>query len=595
LATSRAILRVLGEQTYAVPSLAWPDPDRLPELETLLAFPAVDLFVQRAAAARSGFRLTAGNAPAVAAICARVDGLPLALELAAARVRLLPPSALLARLGRRLPLLVGGARDQPARLQTMREAIAWSNDLLGPGERALFRRLAVFAGGCTLEAAEAVCRLDDRLEVLEGLAELADQSLLRSEEQPDGDVRLMLLETIREYGLERLDAAEEAATTRDRHLAWCVALAEEAAPHLLGPEQGRWLVRLEVEHDNLRAALGWSLRSGGDPALGLRLAGALWRFWQTRGYLTEGRGWLEEALASDQPAPSAARARALDGAGNLAETQGDYGQAIAFYEEALALRRGLGDKQGIAGSLNDLGNVAYWQGDYGRALALHEQSLALKRELGDRSDIAISLNNLGLAAYRQGDYDRAAALYEESLALKRALGNTRGIAVSLHNLGAVASSQADYARAAALHEESLALTRELGDSYGIAILLNNLGNVAGWQGDHERAIALLREALLRSRDLGARELMAEALEGLAWVAAAGRQAQRAARFGGAAEALREALGVPLLPEQQADHDQAVQAMRAMLGEGDFAAAWAEGRALPLEAAIGLALEAATST
>jgi predicted ATPase/Tfp pilus assembly protein PilF/DNA-binding XRE family transcriptional regulator len=646
LATSRATLHVRGEHEYAVPPLALPEPVA-PRCQTaapavLAQVAAVALFVQRAQAVRADFALDASNAAAVSAICRRLEGLPLALELAAARVKLLPPTALLARLERRLPLLTGGAQDAPVRQQTMRGAIAWSYDLLHAGEQALFRRLSVFAGGCTIEAVEAVCQVGSELEgdVLDLLGSLVDQSLLLQIGDDEAEPRFGMLETVREYVLEQLEAAGEAAMMRDCHLGWCVALAEEAAPQLTGPEQVAWLDRLEAEHDNLRAALGWA-RERGPGERGLRLAGALWLFWLTRGHLSEGRGWLEAALAGDGSASPATRATALNGAGMLAYVQCDYPRATALHEEALALRRTLGDKQGIANSLLNLGLVAYRQGDYGRAAARHEESLKLARDLGDRRGIANSLSNLGHVAYRQGDYGRAAALYEESLALRRDLGDragiaecfeglavvaaalgslgtvasdqrdcgraadlleesltlfrdlgdTWGMAFSLNSLGDVAHQQGDYARAAALHEEALALQRALGDKLGIASSLHNLGHVAYDQGDHGRAAALVGESLLLGRDIGARHLVAASLESLGWVAAARGQAEQAARLAGATVALREILGVPLPPAFRAGHDRAVQAMRAALGEEAFAAAWAEGRTLPLEAAIAAALQA----
>jgi predicted ATPase/Tfp pilus assembly protein PilF/DNA-binding XRE family transcriptional regulator len=596
LVTSRAALRVRGEQEWPVPPLALPDRHAPPTPERLLEAPAVALFVQRAQSVQPDFALSAATAPVVAAICARLDGIPLALELAAARLKLLLPAMLLARLERRLAVLTDGARDLPERQRTLRGTMAWSYELLHAEEQALFRRLSVFMGGCTLAAVEAVCQVGSEVEgeVLAGLGALVDQSLLVRASAADEEPRVAMPETVQEYALERLEKAGEAAAVRDRHLAWCLALAEDAAPRLTGAEQAYWLARLETEHDNLRAALRWSLREGGDAALGLRLAGALWRFWYTLGYLSEGRGWLEAALESDQGAP-VARATALSGAGNLADEQGDYGRAAALHEQALALRRTLGDTQGVAGSLNNLGTVAYMQGDYGRAAAMHEEALALKRALGDRWGIANSLNNVGMVAYMQADYGRAATLLAEALALKRALGDRYGIAGALDNLGLVAARQADYGRAATLHEEALALKRALGDRQGIALSLHHLGHVAYLQGDYGQAWVLLQEALLLSRDIGARDLVAAGLESLGWVAAARGQPAQAARLGGAAAALQEALGAPLQAHQWASHEQTLLALRAALGGEAFAAAWAEGRALPPGEALAEALEHGTAT
>jgi non-specific serine/threonine protein kinase len=590
LVTSRAALRVQGEQRFVVRPLALPAPgqegDHPPTLAELAQCAAIQLFVQRAQALRPDFALTEENAAAVVAVCRRLDGLPLAIELAAARITVLSPAALLARLERSLALLTGGARDLPARQQTLRATIAWSHDLLAPEVQELFRQVCVFAGGCTLAAVEAVCRLARAAgEVLDRLAALVEASLLQvggTDEEP----RCGLLETVREYGLEQLEATGEGAAVRERHLTYFLALAEEAEPRLTGPEQDQWLARLEREHDNLRAALRWASEQAGEEEL--RLARALWRFWYTRGYLGEGRGWLEAALVGAQ-GPPAARAGALNGAGNLAWAQGEYGRAAVLHEEALALRRALGDTWGIANSLGNLASELAYQGEYARAAVLLEESLALFRALRDRQGVAHQLANLGGVAYIQGEYARAVALHEEALALRRALGDTGGTAASLNYLGNVAHMQGEYGRAAALHEEALALHRELGSKRGIAGSLISLGLVACMQGDYGGAATLIEECLVLGRDLGARDLVAESLENLAWVAAVRGQPERAARLGGAAEALREALGAPLWPEQRAGHDQAMRAMRAALGEEAFAAGWAAGRVLPLEEAIDIAL------
>jgi non-specific serine/threonine protein kinase len=594
LATSRTRLTVAGERLYPVPPLGLPTPEQARDPAALGKAEAVRLFVLRAQDALPDFALDAGNATAVAAICARLDGLPLAIELAAARIRHLPPSTLIKRLEGSLALLTGGPRDAPERQRTLRGTISWSYALLDGEGKALFRRVSVFVGGWTLDAAEAVCATPEGLPALEGdmllgLAVLADQSLVVVESDPEGEPRYRLLETVWVFGRDKLSEAGELEALASAHAAWCLALAEEAEPYLKGPGQGQWLDRLEAEHDNVRAALRWAgERRAGE--LGLRLAGSLWSFWQTRGYLSEGRGWLEAELANSGPAAPVVRARALNGAGNLAFNQGDYDQATALYEEALALRRKFGDKQGIAQSLNNLGFVASTQGDNARAAALHADSLTLYRELGDKMGIAISLENLGLVAYMQGNYAQATDLHEESLALRRELGDKEGIAWSLNNLGLVAYMQDNYPRAVALHEESLALQRELAYQQGIANSLNCLGLVAYWQGEFGRARALIEESLLLSRDIGVRELVAAGLECLAWISAAQNRPQQAARLGGAAETLREALSVPLWPDQRAGHEQAVQAVRVMLGEEAFAASWAAGRAMPLEAAISYALE-----
>ena len=559
LVTSRAALRLSGEHESPVPPLELPDPTHLPDLEALSQYEAVTLFIQRARAARPDFQVTNANAPAVAELCARLDGLPLAIELAAARVKLLSPQALLARLGRRLSLLTGGARDLPARHQTLRGTIDWSYDLLEAGERALFARLAVFVGGCSLEAAEAVCGGGDDPppDVLEDLALLVDKSLLRQAEGPDGEPRFGMLETIREYAAERLEASGEAETPRRRHAEYFLALAEQAAPELLGPRQGAWLDRLEREHDNLRAALAWALERG-EEALGLRLAAVLGHFWAVRGYLGEGQGLLERALARWPEAPAPLRAEALSATGHLAYIRCEFDQAAALHEESLSLRRALGDRRGVALSLHYLGRVAHYQGDLDQAAALYDESLAIRRALGDERGVALSLNSSGVLARDRGDDERARTLYEESLALFRALGDTWGIGLLLNNLARVARDGEDWERTTALCAESLAVFRAVGDPHGIAWVLSNLVVVAQRRG--------------------------------AW--------ELAARLYGAAETIREALGagpLSLSPSERAKYEAAVAATRDRLGDSAFGAALAAGRELAPEQVAGAALAAGELT
>ncbi len=551
LATSREALGVAGECSYRVPSLSIPDPRRLPSPELAGSFEAVRLFVARAQERRENFALTGSNARAVAEICARLDGVPLAIELAAARMGSMGVEAIASRLDDRFQLLCTGSRDLPTRQRTLRATLDWSWDLLDARERTVLSRLSVFAGGWTLEAAEAVCAGDEIASwaVLDGLDGLVHRSLVQVDETAEGADRYRLLETVRQYAGERLAAAGEEATTRDLHLNCFLALALQADPALRGAEQGPWLDRLEQEHDNLRAALGWAReRARGEE--GLRLASSLWRFWEIRGHLGEGRRWLEEMLVSNRGSP-ATRARALNGAGNLARRQGEYRISLALHQEALALRRELGDTQGIATSLTNVASAMLELGDFTRAEALYAEGLVLYRALGDLWGSATALNNLGLVARGLGQVERATGLLTEGLALRREQGDRRGIAESLNNLGLVASAQREYGKAARLFEESLLLTR----------------------------------------DLSTKHIQAEALEGLAWAAAARGQSRRAARLCGAAEAERDVLGLPAPSSDSGDHDRAVQAMRAALGEETFAVAWAEGQALVLEAAISLALEA----
>jgi predicted ATPase/class 3 adenylate cyclase len=607
LVTSRSVLHLYGEHDFPVPPLALPSRRPQPPLERLTQYEAVRLFIERAQAVKPDFAVTNENAPAVAEICHRLDGLPLAIELAAARSRLLPPSAMLARLERRLPLLTGGARDLPTRQQTLRGAIAWSYDLLDAREQALFRRLAVFVGGCTLEAIEAVCsgprvpsadaREPSEIDVLTGVESLEDKSLLRQEEA-GGEPRFLMLETIREYALEQLEAGGEAAELQRRHAESHLALAEATWPKLVGPEQVELLARLEAEHDNLRAALGWSQEQASRAETGLRLAGALYRFWWRRGYLSEGRARLQGALewSTRDGTPEAlgirrARAKALNGAAVLARAQGDSAAARSLFEESLAILQELGDRWGIANALHNLASVAQAQDDYSRAAELVAESVALWRELGDRWGLATALSVWGHLARAQGDYDRAAALLEESLGILRQLGDKSSLARALAGLALVAQHRGAYGQATALLEEGLAILRELGDTEGVARALADLALVTQRRGEYGRATTLIRESLALFRELGATLGVSRCLEALAGVAGAQAELERAARLFGAAVALGSPTGAPLWPADRAAYARDLDAVRAGLGSEAFAAAWAEGRAMSLEQAITYGSEA----
>lgn len=629
LVTSRQRLRLRWEHEFAVAPLGLPEAGwSQTRIEELVRTEAVRLFVDRARAAKADFALTAENAEAVVGICHALDGLPLAIELAAARIKLLPPRALLARLDDRLKLLTGGGRDRPARQQTLRGAISWSHDLLNPEERELFARLSVFAGSGSLAAIEAVANPDGDLDVLAGLSSLVDQSLIRQEEEADGEPRFAMLATIRAFAEERLAALDPAAVqaVHTAHAAHYLALAQQAAPALTGPSQALWLDRLEIDRDNLRVALGW-LHAHGETAHGLRLATVLYRFWVARGYLSEGRRWLDRFLVSREGIPLSERNAALRAAGGLAFFQGDLTQATDRHEEALAIARGLGDVRGIADVLNSLANVARERNDLEHAAARYEESLALLRSFGDTEGVASVLNNIGTTARYRGDLARADALHRESLALKRELGDARGIAYTLTCLGQVAYEGGDLPAATALTEESLALQRELGDRYGIAHSLTVLAPVAGAAGDWVRADALADECLTLYRDLGdtwgiaagLRQLgdvrrargdaaraakqyveslklyraiaywvgVAGCLEALAEVTAHREDPWSAARVGGMAVALRASLGTPIPPVERAGFDRAMAAVRTALGPVRFAAAWEAGAALDLDYAIAL--------
>jgi non-specific serine/threonine protein kinase len=566
LVTSRAPLRLRWEYEAPVPPLALPDTARDDDPATVAGAPAVRLFVERAAAVRPDFCISAENAEAVAEICRRLDGLPLAIELAAARIRLLSPAAILDRLEHRLRLLTGGARDLPARHQTLRAALEWSYGLLSKEERRVFRGLGVFVGGCSLAALSAVAatgsakpeqKSDGEEEArtlpesfaLGPLTALLEHGLLRRDGVEDSDPRYHMLETVREYAAEQLAAGVDAEAIRGRHAAYFVALAEQAEAALRGPTQGEWLARLDTEHDNVRAALEWATATG-DAETALRLCGSLWRSWQVQGRLREARRWLDQALAGGSRCPAPMRAKALTGAGYIARSLGEYIQATALLEQSRRLWLELGDERGVAAALNGLGVVAVIQGDLARGRALHEECLAIARRLGDRQTISISLNNLAQVAHEKGD-----------------------------NAGARASL-----------EESLALARELGDTWQVAATLGNLGEVARRQGDHARATVLLGECTALYRVLGDKRRLAECLEELAGLAAALGRPHSAAMLGGAAGALRESLGSPAEPMEQASIETTTGTARAALGDAAFAAAWVAGQALSLEEAVAYALD-----
>ncbi len=549
LITSREVLRLYGESNYPVPPLSVPDPQRLPPLERMTQYEAVALFIDRALAVAPAFTVTNENAPAVAEICHRLEGLPLAIELAAARVRVLPPQRMLVELSHRLTFVTGRARDLPTRQRTLRGAIDWSHDLLTGDEQKLFRRLGIFVGGCALEAIESICNLENDLRVLETMDSLVGKSLLKQAET-GGHPRFTMLETIREYAREKLLTDGAAEGLSKRHRDYFLALAAKAAPKLLGTEQAEWFARLDVEHDNLRSALESSV-SEADPGDSLRLCSTLQRFWWTRGHLSEGRGWCARALGSPQAGePTPERAKALSGSGLLAFWQGDYPAARAQHEECLAIWRQRGDQRGIGISLNNLGMVARSQGDYAAARTMYEESLAL-RDPGDRWGKGASLMNLGNLAAEQGDYGGARARLEESLAIFREIGDGVAYATALENLGNVAQETGELASARALHNESLTMRRQLGDKLGIVISLERLAAVVASLGSPVRA----------------------------------------ARIWGVAERLRAEIGSGLEPKERSQHDQRVAAARAAVTDAAaFDGAWQEGGAMSLEQAMEYALE-----
>jgi predicted ATPase/serine/threonine protein kinase len=591
LVTSRAALHVYGEYEFPVPSLTVPDSQALPPVEALSQYSAVALFIQRAVAVRPDFELTKENAAAVAEICARLDGLPLAIELAAARVKLLSLSAMRARLASRLQLLTGGARDLPARQQTLRAAIDWSYDLLNPAEQNLFKRLSVFVGGCTLEAAEAVCNIknDLGLDLLDGMASMVDESLIQQLEPAEGESRFVMLETIREYALEKLEEGGDYIRSKRAHAAYYLVLAEEEASADSGSGNTEWLDRFEIEHDNFRAALEW-LTESGDPEWGLRLGAALFRFWETREYLAEGRERLVKLLKRETAAArTKSRARTLFAAGVLAGGQGDYAAADTLIGESLQIARELEDKRSIAISLNALAVHARDQGNLDRSRLLFEETLGLWREVADPLAIARSVSNLANVVRLQGDYTRARSLYEECLSIFGDLGDRTGIAWSLNYEGDVARDQGDTAAARSLYERSLAAFREVGDRWGIAGSLADLGNLARDLGDFAAAHPLYCESIKIFQELTHKRGIARLLEGFACLAAAESQPERALRLAGAAAALRQSLGAPLTPAEHAKLGRILETARQAIASTAGATAWLEGWATPPDKAIEEAL------
>jgi predicted ATPase/serine/threonine protein kinase len=594
MVTSQAPLHVYGEHEFPVPPLALPDLKSIPPLEVLSRLPAVALFVERARAVKHEFALTRENAAAVAAICARLDGLPLAIELAAARTKLLSPSAMLARLESRLNLLTGGALDLPTRQQTLRRTVDWSYGLLNAAEQTLFRRLSVFAGGCTLEAVEAVCDTQGNLglDVLDGMASMVDKSLVRQVEPVDADARFVMLSTIREYALERLAESDDEAKTRRAHAAYYLVLAEEGAEDaVIHPE---WLDRFDLEHDNFRIALEYLIKTG-DAEWGLRLGAALFHFWETREHLTEGRDAIAKLLALEgSAARPKLRARLLFSAGVLTAEQGDDTSARLLLEESLETCLGLNDNRGVGVALNALAVNARDRGELADATLLFERCVAIWKDLGDSADIARALSNLANVTKLQGEYARASALYDECLAMFRKAGDGAGVAWTLNYLGDVAREKSDFTAAHSFCEQSLAAFRQLRDSWGIASALSDLASLCGDQGNNAEARRLYGESIKLFQELGHKRGIARVLECLAADAAAQSNAELGLRLAGAAAALRQRLGAPLTPAEQPRLEKALEFARRTLGNTAGLAAWMEGWAMPVEQAVEEALNSAAA-
>ncbi len=589
LATSREALNITGELVWLVPSLALPETSHLPPLEELGKYGAIQLFTERATAVVPSFKLTPENAAAVLQVCQRLDGIPLATELAAARVKVLSVEQIAARLDDSYRLLTSGRRTALPRHQTLRATMDWSYSLLSGQERVLFRRLSVFAGGFTMEAVEGICTSEgiEEDDILDVLTRLVDKSLVIVEEH-EGEVRYRLLETIRQYSQERLWEAGEVALLQERHWNWYTGLAELAEPELLSNHQAVWFNRLEQEHDNLRVALGRSLERG-EAEIAARIGGAIWRFWLLRGHLSEGSHWLERVLTGISDC-TATRAKALHALGVLVSHQGDYIRAKSLVEESLDEWRALGDRAGTAEALHSLGLMAHNRGDYEGAIILCEESLLLFRELRNNHGMALDLTILGLLTLYQGDTQRAREFGEEGLYLSRELGDIRGVAGALTDLGIIALEQGDSEQARALCEESLAIRQQIGDKGGCAHTLFIMGQLALKQGDYEPATRFYKESLVLRQETGEKEGIAAAMEGLASIAGAQGQAKRAAQIFGAAAALRNSMGAPLTPIERVSHERTVSAVRTQLNNPAFAKAWAEGQAMALEQAVEVALQ-----
>ncbi len=637
LVTSRAVIHLSVEQVVPVAPLSLPNLSTS-DYEDIAQSAAVTLFVQRARNILPSFQLTPGNARAIAEVCTRLDGLPLAIELAAARVKLLPPQVLLTRLWQRLQLLTGGPRDLPVRQQTLRSTIQWSYDLLGPEEQTLFHILSAFEGGWTLEAAEALCQEIGQvdLDVLNTLSALIDNSLIQSSEQGAEEPRFLMLQTVREFGLERLIASGELETTRMAHARYFLALAEQAEPELHGPNQAIWVARLEHEHDNLREALEWALEKVIDEEaaerseIGMRLSAALKEFWMILGHYREARIFLERALALSEGTRTSLRARVLRAIASVADCQGDIDRIEVVAQQSLALSQELEDTCGIAESLGLLADAAWLRGKIVEAVSLHEEQVRLLRQVGEPGEVADALFHLAEHVSSLGEYVRGQTLFEEALALFRQTGNELWVGGTLvHSVAwlwfmlgdletmrrrfqegqalitsvgnrawsaeclwvaaLLVLSEEESARASSLAQESLSIYQEIGDPWYSAWLLHILGRIETQRGDIPTARIHYQQSLTLNRQVGEKWMTPFNLEGLAGVVATQGAFRWAAQLWGAAEFLRAAIDVPRLPVDRLGYEQAVAAARAQLGEEVFAAAWQAGCTMKLEQVIDDAL------
>ena len=591
LATSREALGVEGEIRWVVPPLSMPNAQHTPSSEEIEGYESVRLFVERARGRDPSFSLSPHNALAVAEFCRRLEGIPLAIELAAARVGTLSIEQISQRLKDSLKLLTGGTKTQMAKQRTLRGALDWSYELLSENEKILFGRLSVFAGGWTLEASEAVGAGEgvEQAEVLDVLSGLVEKSLVVARGSDQGSMRYRMLEPIRQYAWEKLEEGDEGDEVRRQHATFFLALAEDAEPKLRGPEDMEWVELLEAEHDNLRAVLSWALGRG-EIEMGLRLAGAVWVFWDAHGHLVEGTSWLEAVLAKDDRASVPARLKALEALGWLMYDHTDLDRAEAVAQEGMELSAEVDIDSSLAASLRIVLAGPVWVGgDYERGKKLLEDSLALSREADDKVKIADALFQLAITTDRQGETAEAKEFYEEGIALCREVGYTYRLPGFLLSLGYESILEGDYERGAALNEEAAALCRERGYKSFLNYALDNLGWAALLQGDHERARTFYEESLTLCKALGDRNIAAESLEGLACISAAEGEDSRAGRLFGAAQTLREAQGYHRWPGEEALREPYLDITRSRAGEAAWTETVALGLAMGLEEAIAYAL------
>ena len=598
LATSRAALRLHGEREYAVPPLGLPDLARLPPAEEFGRYHAIALFAERAAAVTARFEITPANFADVAALCARLDGLPLAIELAAARANLMTPRDMLDHLRHgsqhaSLDLLSTGARDAPPRHRTLRAAIGWSLGLLDPTDQDLFRLLSVFVGGFTLSGAAALAAgaMAQDVAVLDRVGILAENSLLQRIERPGAPTRFAMLETIREYGLEQLEVSGGLAAAHKAHAACMLHLAETGATELGGPHQADWLARLDDEQANFRAALTWAFSPDcDDPDLGPRLVLSLWIFWFRRAYLREGRRWLQEAHAAcAAPAPPLLRARLLTADGSFARMIGDFSGAETLLDDASALWRQIGDAEGLAWALSHLGLVKQWLGQLDAGVTVLEESLSLRRRQGEDRGIARSLFHLAIAEDFRGDHARAARLYEETLEVQRRIGDSWGSGRVLGYLAKAVLRANDPERAEGLCQRALELSGKVADLWGVGLAEAGLAGVAWARGSRDRAVELLKQSMLTFRDVGSRDRLAECIQELAFLARELGAPDQAVRLSAAAEAVQETGRLAFWPAVGARRAEEIEAARAFLGDAAFERAWARGHAMTAEEAVDDAL------